>query len=336
MSRSAVGAAPATIFVRGPSRHVGIKSAGKDRGMRKRKSYIVVAVLLVAIVAMMGLAIGCGSGGGGSSASASPTGGAISGSAMERATAILGHEPTGLALDIVTKGKVVVANDSDYAPQSSVDPVTKEVVGFDVDVAKGMAEILGLSIKWEHPQWATIPSGLQNGRYDVSIGSMTSAIDGVKVADRWKTLDFSEPYYYTSGQMFVKKGGMQVTGPEDVAGKTVGVGAQTTYYTYLKTKTKAVVKTYDTDVNAFPDLLNGNIDFVMTAGPTGQQAILQGKPMEFSGKPLYYEDLSMAAKKGETDWVNLLTYTVQQMHGVGALTAMSKQWYNGIDLTTKE
>src|SRR5450756_231100 len=88
MSRSAVGAAPATIVVRRPSRHVGIKSAGKDGGMRKRKTYIVVAVLLVAIVGMMGLASGCGSSGG--SASASPTGGAISGSAMERATAILG------------------------------------------------------------------------------------------------------------------------------------------------------------------------------------------------------------------------------------------------------
>src|SRR5450759_3603190 len=151
MSRSAVGAAPATILVGGSSRHVGIKSAGKDGGMRKRKTYIVVGVLLVAIVGMMGLASGCGSSGG--SASASPTGGAISGSAMERATAILGHAPTGLALDIVTKGSVIVANDSDYAPQSSVDPVTKEVVGFDVDVAKG--------IKWEHPQWVTIPSGLQ-------------------------------------------------------------------------------------------------------------------------------------------------------------------------------
>ncbi len=63
---------------------------------------------------------------------------------MERATAILGHAPTGLAADIATKGEVIVANDSNYAPQSSVDPTTKEVVGFDVDVAKGMAEILGL------------------------------------------------------------------------------------------------------------------------------------------------------------------------------------------------
>ena len=291
--------------------------------MRERKTHILVAVLLVALVGMMALAIGCGS----STTDNATT--APSGSAMERATTILGHAPTGLAKDIVTKGEVIVANDSDYPPQSSVDPKTKEVVGFDVDVAKGMAKILGLGIKWEHPVWETVPSGLVNGRYDVSIGSMASAIDGERtdpiVAKNWKSLDFSEPYYYTSGQVFVKKGGTQVTGPKDLAGKTVGVGAQTTYYTWLKTKTDAVVKTYDTDVDAFPDLLNGNIDFVMTAGPTGQQALLEGKPMAFSGKPLYYEDLSMAVKKGETDWVSLLTYTVRQMHKDGALTAMSEQ-----------
>jgi len=309
--------------------------------MRKGTTYTVMAVLLVAIVGMMGFAIGCGSSDTTTEPSASPTGAvAISGSAMERATAILGHAPTGLANDIVTLGDVVVANDSDYAPQSSVDPDTKEVVGFDVDAAKGMAEILGLGIKWEHPQWATIPSGLQNGRYDVSIGSMTSAVDGNKddptVASRWETLDFSEPYYYTPAQVFVRKGGTQVTGPEDLAGKTVGVGAATTYYSWLKANTDAVIKTYDTDVNAFPDLLNGNIDFAMTAGTTGQQAILEGKPMEFSGKPLYFEDLSMAVKKGETDWVALLTYAVQQMHESGALTAMSKQWYNGIDLSVNQ
>ena len=341
MSRSPTGAVPATIATGVSSRHIGIKPAGKDGSMRKGTTYIVMAVLLIAIVGMMGFAIGCGSSDTTAEPSASPTGAvAISGSAMERATAILGHAPTGLANDIVTLGEVVVANDSNYAPQSSVDPVTKEVVGFDVDVAKGMAEILGLGIKWEHPVWETIPSGLVNGRYDVSIGSMTSAIDGETtdptVALRWKQLDFSSPYYYTTGQVFVRKGGTQVTGPEDLAGKKVGVAAQTTYYSWLKGNTTAVVKTYDTDVNAFPDLLNGNTDFVMTAGTTGQQAILEGKPMEFSGKPVYYEDLSMAAKKGETDWVSLLTYAVDQMHKSGALTEMSKTWYNGLDLTTKQ
>ena len=309
--------------------------------MRRGKTYVVVAVLLVAIVGMMGLAIGCGSSDTTDAASASRAGdAAISGSAMERATAILGHAPTGLAAEIATKGEIIVANDSDYAPQSFVDPTTKEVVGFDVDVAKGMAEILGLGIKWEHPQWATITAGLQSGRYDVSIGSMTSAVDGNKddpaCGYRWKNLTFSDPYYYTPAQIFVREGGMQIASPDDLAGKTVGVSAATTYYSWLKANTKAVIKTYDTDVNAFPDLLNGNIDFVMTAGTTGQQAILEGKPMEFSGKPMYYEDLSMAVEKSETDLAALLTYAVQQMHENGALTAMSKQWYNGIDLTVTE
>ena len=309
--------------------------------MRRGKTSVVTAVLLVAIVGMMGLAIGCGSSETTDAASAGLTSDtAISGSAMERATAILGHAPTGLAAEIATKGEIIVANDSDYAPQSSVDPTTKEVVGFDVDVAKGMAEILGLGIKWEHPQWATVTAGLQNGRYDVSIGSMASAVDGNKddpaCGYRWKNLTFSDPYYYTPAQIFVRKGGMQIASPDDLAGKTVGVSAATTYYSWLKANTEAIIKTYDTDVNAFPDLLNGSIDFVMTAGTTGQHAILEGKPMDFSGKPLYYEDLSMAVEKSETDLASLLTYAVQQMHENGSLTAMSKQWYNGIDLTVTE
>ncbi len=148
-------------------------------------------------------------------------------------------------------------------------------------------------------------------------------------------MDFTEPYYYTSGQVFVKKGGPQITGADDLDGKKVGVGAATTYYDFLKEKTTADVKTYPTDADAFPDLRNGNLDFVMTAGPTGQQAISQGQPFEFSGAPLYYEDLAFAIKKGETDWVALLNYAVKMMHDDGSLTAMSEKWYNGLDLTVR-
>jgi polar amino acid transport system substrate-binding protein len=301
--------------------------------MRKRRTYLVVAVLLVVLVGMMGLAIGCGSSSGGSStapsASASSSG-SLTGTAAERAQAILGHAPTGLAKTIVDRGTILVANDPNYAPQSYIDPTTNELVGFDVDTALGMAKLLGLKAVWKHPDWNTIPAGLQAGLYDVSIGSMTIT------PDRQKTLDFTDPYYYTSGQIFVKKGGTQITGPADLAGKTVGVGDGTTYYQWLKDNTTAVVKGYKTDLDALPDLLNGNIEFWMTAGPTGQQAILQGKPVEFSGKPLYYEDLAMAIKKGEPDLLALLNYTVQTMHKDGELTAMSKKWYNGIDLTVKQ
>jgi len=294
--------------------------------MKKRKTHILVAVLLVALVGMMAFAMGCG-GSSSTSSSASPT--APSGSAMERATTILGHAPTGLAKTIVDRGSVIVANDANYPPQSSVDQATGKLVGFDVDVANKMGELLGLTVDFKNPAWETIPTGLQQGKYDVSIGSMTIT------PERAKELAFTDPYYYTSGQVFVKKGGTQITGAADLAGKKVGVGASTTYYDYLKKNSKAIVKTYTTDADTFPDLANGNLDFVMTAGPTGQQAIQSGQPFEFSGAPLYYEDLAFALKLGEPDWLALLNYSVQTMHKDGSLTAMSKQWYNGLDLTVK-
>jgi polar amino acid transport system substrate-binding protein len=295
--------------------------------MRKGKTYILAAVLLVVVVAIAGVAAACG---GSSSSSSSASASSAASSPMDIATKILGHAPTGLAAKIVGADQVIVANDANYPPQSSIDKTTGKMVGFDVDTANKMGELLGLKVVFKNPAWETIPAGLQQGRFVVSIGSMTIT------PERKKALDFTDPYYYTSGQVFVKKGGQQITGPQDLNGKKVGVGAATTYYDYLKANTKADVKTYQTDADAFPDLANGNLDFVMTAGPTGQQAILSGQPFEFSGKPLYYEDLAFALKQGEPDWLAMLNYTVQTMHQDGSLTAMSKKWYNGMDLTVKQ
>ncbi len=295
--------------------------------MRKGKTYMVAAALLVAILGVMAFAAGCGDDTP-SDEESSPAA-ELEGTPAERAEAILGNAPTGLAKTIVDRGSVIVANDANYAPQSSIDKATGELVGFDVDVAKKMAEVLGLEVKFENPAWETIPAGLNQGRFDVSIGSMTIT------EERMKALDFTDPYYYTSGQVFVKEGGMQIASASDLDGKKVGVGAATTYYDFLKAETKANVKTYTTDAETFPDLRNGNLDFVMTAGPTGQEAISQGQKFEFSGNPLYYEDLAFAVKKGEADWVALLNHAVQTMHADGSLTDMSETWYAGLDLTKK-
>jgi polar amino acid transport system substrate-binding protein len=308
--------------------------------MIKSRMYTLGAVLL-ALVVGVALIAGCGSSSSSSSsssASASPSAagqlnGQLTGSAMDNFTQILGHAPTGRAAKIAQGGVIVVANDPNYAPQSYVDPKTKKLIGFDVDTAVTMAKILNLKIKWVHPNWETIPSALSLGQFDVSIGSMTDT------KDREKQMSFSQPYYYTPAQVFVKKGGPAVSSVNDLAGKSVGVGAGTTYYTYLKKFSKADVKTYNTDLDALPDLLNGNIDFWMTAAPTGLGAINDGKAIDFSGKPLYFEALCFATKKDESDLIAVFNYALDKMHEIPAgqseslLTQSSKKWYNGVDLT---
>ena len=104
--------------------------------MRKGKTYILVAVLLIAVIALAGIVAACGSSSSSTSSSASAS--AAAATPMDIATKILGHAPTGLAATIVNRGSVIVANDANYPPQSSVDQATGKLVGFDVDVANKM------------------------------------------------------------------------------------------------------------------------------------------------------------------------------------------------------
>jgi ABC-type amino acid transport substrate-binding protein len=291
------------------------------------KVFCPAALLAGIVVAAMALAAGCSLSGNGSHAVSSST---LPESAAARAQAILGHAPTGLARKIVDRGSVVVAIDADYPPQSSLDPKSGKPVGFDVDVAEQMGKLLGLTVQFKTAVLQMIPADLQRNKYDV-------AVDSVAVtSENEKAMGLTEPYYYTVGQIFVPKGGMQITGPADLAGKTVGVGADTVFYPWLKKNTQAVVKMFATDAEALQDLADGKLDFVMTATQLGQQAIQSGQPLGLSGKPLYFEDLSFATSKGEADWLTLLDYSVRQLHKDGALTTMSKQWFNGADLTVKE
>jgi polar amino acid transport system substrate-binding protein len=307
--------------------------------MTRRSLAIAIALCLVAVLAM-GIIAACGDEETSTDTSASPGTGSMTGSAAERAATILGQAPTGLAQKIVDKGVVIVANDAAYPPQSSINKDTGEMEGFDVDVALAMGEVLGLEVKFENPDWDTIPQGLSQGKYDVSIGSMTSAVDGDQtippIPDRLTKVDFTAAYYYNTAQVFMKQGGTEVSEPSDLDGTKVGVGEATTYETWLGAETSAEVVLYDTDADTFPDLRNGNLDYVMTSGVTGQQAIQDGQPFAFTGDPMFYEDLSMAYKKGEADWGTLLDYAVKTMHENGSLSEMSMKWYNGLDLTVTQ
>ena len=294
--------------------------------MRTWKSYILGILLLVAVVAAMMFAVACG---GDDTASTEPSAAATS--AADIATQILGQAPTGQAKTIIDAGTMSVNNDPKYPPQSSIDEATGELVGFDVDVANKVGEILGLDVTFVDYKFEQILTDVNQGRYDVSIGSMTIT------PERLAKVDMTEPYYYTPAGIIVKEGGTQIAGVEDLAGKKVGAAAGTTYYQWLEENSDADVVVYDTDASMFPDLAQdtGRIAFGFTAVPTAIEAIRQGQPFELSGDPLYYEDLAFAIKKGEADWLALLNYAIQQMHEDGSLTAMSEKWYAGVDLTQK-
>jgi len=151
-------------------------------------------------------------------------------SATERFTQILGHAPTGRAKAIAALGVLVVADAADFPPASWVND-KHELVGFDVDVARRVAKILGLQVHFINPSWDAVPSGLKAGTFDVSIGSLEPT------ADLKTMLSFTVPYYYMPAQLSVRKGSAQITGAAQLAGKTVGVAVQSAFFYWLESAT---------------------------------------------------------------------------------------------------
>jgi polar amino acid transport system substrate-binding protein len=249
-----------------------------------------------------------------------------------------------LLSQVKARGVLRVSTDPNYAPQSFLNE-KGELDGFDIDVAKEVAKRMGVKVEFVTPDWDLITSGNWGGRWDLSIGSMTIT------PDRKKALYFTSPYYYTPAQ-FAAPADAGITKAEDLVGKTVCVGASTTYEEYLKgtlvLEGEKIVKqvtgikihTFSTDQECIQALQAGRKEFqgVLTAEPTVEEGIKAGAPLVKVDAPVYYEALAAAADKnmpGSESLAKEASKFIDEMHKDGTLSQLSTKWY-GIDLTKKK
>lgn len=255
-----------------------------------------------------------------------------------------------LLAEVCEKGVLTVSTDPAYPPQSKYIPKDDEYVGFDIDVATEIANRLGVDIAWEAPSWDVITSGGWNGRWDMSVGSMTPT------NDRQEVLYFTQPYYYTPAVVVVHEDNSDIQDLEtDLDGKTVGVCGGCTYEQFLEKSLDiegfefdfviddATVNGYDTDTTALQDLAIGDgtrLDAVITSSTTAQGYADEGNPVKIVGDPVFYEPLSAAMdKSSQLDSQSLMEAAdaiVAEMHEDGTLTELSEKWYDGLDLTRQQ
>ena len=287
--------------------------------------------ILVLVAALSLVAAACGGDGGGG-------GGDGGGAPVEK----------DLLATILEEGTLTVSTDPAYPPQSFLNEDTGEYEGFDIDVATEIANRLGVEIAWEAPAWETIISGSWNGRWDLSVGSMTVT------PERAEVLFFTPAYYYTPASVAVHADNTSVTDiSTDLDGAKIGVCGGCTYDSFLQGTLEIPgytfdfiidgpeIVTYDTDSTAIQDLSLGDgtrLDAVISAQPTLEGAIEKGKPIKIVGDPVFYEPLAVAIDRSSqldpTSFFEQVSKIVAEMHADGTLTALSLKWY-GVDLTVQ-
>ena len=133
----------------------------------------------------------------------------------------------GEVLDRVNANKVLkMATDANLPPLSFIND-SNEMDGFDVSVGREIASRLGVELEIITPEWTMITAGHWNGRWDISIGSMTPT------ADRAKVFDFPAIYYYTPASFVVHKDS-KIQTKTDLNGTVIGAPSGTTYEKYLR------------------------------------------------------------------------------------------------------
>ncbi|MCD8049426.1 MAG: transporter substrate-binding domain-containing protein [Clostridia bacterium] len=166
-------------------------------------------------------------------------------------------------LTTVTDGVLTVGMEIGYPPFESYASDGVTPIGLDVDLAKAIADKLGLEVQYLNTAFDTILSDGLGTNYDCVISAVTIN------DERLEQVLFSTPYIQNYQTVVVKAGSdLEVTGFESLEGHSVAVQSGTTSYDLLTNynDTDSIHTTLVANeqvLSAFTQLSNGEVDFVL-------------------------------------------------------------------------
>ena len=217
-----------------------------------------------------------------------------------------------------------VATDATWPPMEFVD-TEREIVGFDIDLIKAVAQAAGFEVVIQNTAWDGIFAGLANGDYDAVISSVTIT------AERAETMDFSTPYI-NAGQVLIvrQEQAAGVTTLADLAGEAVGAQIGTTGAFEIEAAAGVTLRTYDELGLAIEDLAQGRIAGVVADTPIAADFVLQNETysgvLQIVGEPFTEELYGIAVRKGNDAVLALINAGLEVVLADGTAEALETRW----------
>ncbi|CAC9927736.1 arginine ABC transporter, periplasmic arginine-binding protein ArtP family protein [Aedoeadaptatus coxii] len=169
--------------------------------------------LLTLLAMVMAFAlVGCGSG-------AKNGENAANNSEKKEAAQVSQEDMDAAAKEIKEKGKLVMATSADYPPYEwhLMKDGKDEIVGFDVEIAKAIAQEIGVELEIKDLDFDGIIPSITSGQADIGIAGMSAT------PEREEAANFSIPYFENEQVVLVRKEDAdKYKKVEDFAGKVVG------------------------------------------------------------------------------------------------------------------
>lgn len=229
--------------------------------------------------------------------------------------------------------KLTMVTSADYPPYEFRDTASgkNEIIGFDIDIAKNIAQELGYQLEIKDTDFNGIIPALQSGRADFAMAGMTPT------AERKKNVDFSDIYYEAKNTIVARKGS-NLTKPEDLAGKNVGVQLGSTQEEAAKKFKNVKLKSLNRTSEIIQEVKAGRIEAAIIEDTIAKGFIGSNPDLEFNTIPNVGEAGSAIAFPKGSDKVADFNSVLAQMKQSGEIENLVKKWFenNGKPTATTE
>ena len=241
------------------------------------------------------------------------------------------EEPANALEKVLDSGKLVVAISPDFAPNEFID-VNKTgqdaVVGCDVELAKYIADYIGVELVIEQMDFNSCLAAVPAGGVDISVSAFA------KTAEREKNLECSIGYTWQSsnneanGLLVLKENVSKYNTAESFAGTTIAAQLGSIQYGYIGVElpTDVVIEPISTLGDGVILLTTGKVDAVATACEPGIQFAKNYDEIDLAEYKFISaeDDTVVIAKKGETELMEKVNEAMTKAQEDG----MFPKWYD--------
>lgn len=230
---------------------------------------------------------------------------------------------------VVQKNKLVVGMEMKFYPFEYADE-KGQPLGFDVDLARLMAQEMGVQLELKDMEFSGLIPALQSGKVDMIVSGMTGTLE------RAKAVSFSQPYFTTGlcALLSKKRVGENVERIEELntPDRILAVKLGTTGDVVAgKLLPKAQLHRYKDETACAREVSTGRADaFIYDQFSIAKHHKENSETTRAILKPFTYEPYAIAIRKGDPDLLNWLNMFIETINRDGRYQELHRKHFHEI------
>lgn len=226
--------------------------------------------------------------------------------------------------DIKARGELICGTLGTSQPFSFQDATTRQLVGYDVDVCKLVADKLGVKVSYKLLSVAARVPELNEGRVDILAANLGYS------PDRAQQIAFSHAYYVSPQKLLVRKdSGLDTI--ESLNGRRVGATKGSSSEREIKRiLDKSQVIGYGDSSATYLALQQKKVDAQFASELVLVRLVLQSPPtapVSVIAKSVFDEPWGLGVRKSEPGMLNVVNQALDEAESSGVAAQLFDKWF---------